>query len=206
MGLDSCLVLGWRFCSLFSHSYHSCWMQIFPPKSSNSFFIFYFLAFIYFWETKRDRVSRGGAERVGDTESETGSRLWAVSPDPDVGLNLTNHEIMTWAEVRYLTDGATQASPKSSNSWQAWSRFEPETPLFSKLWFQLYLAFSSLHMLDVNMLWKGYLKPHLQYSDRWFCSLQSPEWTATPAVLRCVPCLCAPGLTAWLLTTRCCVF
>ena len=37
----------------------------------------------------------GGAEREGDTESEAGFRLCAVSTEPDVGLELTNHEIMT---------------------------------------------------------------------------------------------------------------
>ena len=45
----------------------------------------------------------GGTER-GDTESEGGSRLRAVSTEPDAGLELTNHEIMTWAEVGRLTD------------------------------------------------------------------------------------------------------
>ena len=39
-------------------------------------------------------MSRGGAERDGDTESEAGSRLRAVSTEPDVGLELTNREIM----------------------------------------------------------------------------------------------------------------
>ena len=37
----------------------------------------------------------GGAEAEGDTESEPGSRLCVVSTEPDVGLELTNHEIMT---------------------------------------------------------------------------------------------------------------
>ena len=36
-----------------------------------------------------------GAEREGDTEPEAGSRLRAVSTKPDVGLKLTDHEIMT---------------------------------------------------------------------------------------------------------------
>ena len=54
-------------------------------------------------------MNRGGAEREGDTESETGSRLWAVSTEPDAGLQLTNCEIMTWAEVGHLTDWAKQA-------------------------------------------------------------------------------------------------
>ena len=41
-------------------------------------------------------MSRGGAEKEGDTESEAGSRLRAVSTGPDAGLELTNREIMTW--------------------------------------------------------------------------------------------------------------
>ena len=47
----------------------------------------------------RDRetqsVCRGGAEREEDTESEAGSRLQAVSTEPDAGLELTNREIVT---------------------------------------------------------------------------------------------------------------
>ena len=54
-------------------------------------------------------MSRGGAEREGDTESKAGSRLWAVSIEPNVGLELRNCEIMTWAEVGCSTDWATQA-------------------------------------------------------------------------------------------------
>ena len=53
-------------------------------------------------------MNGGGSEREGDTESETGSRLWAVSTEPDVGLELTDREIVTWAEVGRLTDWATQ--------------------------------------------------------------------------------------------------
>ena len=40
-------------------------------------------------------MSRGGAEREGDTESEAGSRLQVISTEPDVGLEPTNREIMT---------------------------------------------------------------------------------------------------------------
>ena len=39
-------------------------------------------------------MSRGGAERGGDTESEAGSRLRAVSTEPIVGLKLMNCKIM----------------------------------------------------------------------------------------------------------------
>ena len=42
-------------------------------------------------------MSREGAEREGDTESEAGSRLWAIiSPESDAGLKLTDREIVTW--------------------------------------------------------------------------------------------------------------
>ena len=40
-------------------------------------------------------VSRGVAEREGDTEYKAGSRLQAVNTEPDVGLELTNCEIIT---------------------------------------------------------------------------------------------------------------
>ena len=51
----------------------------------------------------------GGAEREGDTESEAGFRLWAVRTEPDMGLEPTDWEIMTWAKIGHLTDWATQA-------------------------------------------------------------------------------------------------
>ena len=43
-------------------------------------------------ETEREWV---GAEREGGTESEAGSRLPAVSTEPNMGLELTSCEIMT---------------------------------------------------------------------------------------------------------------
>ena len=62
---------------------------------------------MFIFERWRQSSSGGGAEREGDTESKTGSRLWAVSTEPDTGLELMNREIMTWAEVGRLTDWAT---------------------------------------------------------------------------------------------------
>ena len=40
-------------------------------------------------------MSGGGADREGDTEFKAGSRLRAVTTQPDAGLELTDHEIMT---------------------------------------------------------------------------------------------------------------
>ena len=54
-------------------------------------------------------MSMGRAGRGGDTESETGSRLWNVNTEPEAGLRLTNLKITTLAEVGRLTDWATQA-------------------------------------------------------------------------------------------------
>ena len=46
--------------------------------------------FIYFWEKERQSARGRGAEREGDTETEIVSRLWAVSTEPDAGLELTD--------------------------------------------------------------------------------------------------------------------
>ena len=40
-------------------------------------------------------MSGGGEDRDEDTESEAGSRLRAVSTEPDSGLELTDREVMT---------------------------------------------------------------------------------------------------------------
>ena len=51
--------------------------------------------FIYFCKIETQSMSRGGAERKGGTETKAGSRLWAVSTEPDMGLEPANREIMT---------------------------------------------------------------------------------------------------------------
>ena len=72
-------------------------------------FLFFFNVYFYFWDRERQSMNGGGSEREGDTESEIGSRLWVVSTEPNAGLELTDRETMTWAEVGRLTDWATQA-------------------------------------------------------------------------------------------------
>ena len=80
-------------------------------------FVNFFLMFISERETDRQNASWGRAEREGNTESKAGSRLWAVSAEPDAGPEPMNREIMTWAEVGHLTSWATQAPlNKSFNS------------------------------------------------------------------------------------------
>ena len=74
--------------------------------------IFFFFN-IYLFLRQRESMNGGGAEREGDTEWEAGSRLWAISSEPDAGLELMDREIVTWAEVGRLTDWATQAPQHS---------------------------------------------------------------------------------------------
>ena len=50
---------------------------------------------LFLRERERERTSKGKGEREGNTESEAGSRLQAVNIEPDAGLKLANHEIMT---------------------------------------------------------------------------------------------------------------
>ena len=57
-------------------------------------FLLYFLNVCLFLR-ERQSANRGGAERERDTGSEAGSRLRAVSTEPDAGLEPTNREIMT---------------------------------------------------------------------------------------------------------------
>ena len=55
----------------------------------------FFNDYLFLRNRERQSVSGGGAEREGDTESEAGSRLPAVSTEPNEGLKLMNCEIMT---------------------------------------------------------------------------------------------------------------
>ena len=61
-----------------------------------------FLMFYFMFQREREREREretehewGRGRERGDTESEAGSRLLAVSTKPDAGLEPTNHEIMT---------------------------------------------------------------------------------------------------------------
>ena len=76
---------------------------------SSAWWCFFFLSLFIYWEREREReresASRRGAERRRD---RIPSRLHTVSTEPNVGLELTNCEIMTWVEVRCSTNWATQ--------------------------------------------------------------------------------------------------
>ena len=74
------------------------------------FFFNFFLTFICYWETERNRAWAGAGQRERETQNPKqapGSELSAQSLTR--GSKVTNREIMTWAEVGRLTDWATQA-------------------------------------------------------------------------------------------------
>ena len=56
-----------------------------------------FNVFYLFLGQRETEHERGrGRERGRHTELETGSRLRAIRPEPDAGLELTDREIVTW--------------------------------------------------------------------------------------------------------------
>ena len=62
------------------------------PTIPVKLWVFCLFVFLRQRETEHEQ---GGAGRAGDTESEAGSRLGAISPEPDAGLELTDREIVT---------------------------------------------------------------------------------------------------------------
>ena len=72
-----------------------------------------FLTFIYFWDRERQSMNEGGSERG---RHRIWNRLQALSCQhrARAGLELTDREIMTWAEVGRSTDWATQSAPDIS--------------------------------------------------------------------------------------------
>ena len=57
-------------------------------------------------------MSRGGTETEGDTESEAGSRLRAVSTQPGTELGLTNHQIYDLSQSWVLNQLSHPGAPK----------------------------------------------------------------------------------------------
>ena len=47
---------------------------------------------MFIFEREKDTARAGEGQRERDTESKAGSRLRAVSAEPDVGLKPTNHD------------------------------------------------------------------------------------------------------------------
>ena len=66
---------------------------------------------MFIFETETDHEQGRVRGREGDTESEAGSRLWAVHTEPDMGPKSTNWEIITWDEVRGSTHWAARVPP-----------------------------------------------------------------------------------------------
>ena len=79
------------------------------------FFFFFFLSLFIYLFRERESACAWEQQREGE---RIPSRLPTVSTEPDVGLKLTNHEIMTWAETKSWT--LTRLShPGASNFMQS---------------------------------------------------------------------------------------
>ena len=80
---------------------------------STKLFFFLFNVYLSLREREGERQRAWvGEEQRRDTESQAGSRLRAVSTEPNAGIKLTNCEIMAWAEVRCLTEPPRRPSTK----------------------------------------------------------------------------------------------
>ena len=64
------------------------------PRAKGTDFSKKFVFDVFIRDRERQSMSRGGAEREGDTESEAGSRLRVVGPEPNAGLEPTSCKIM----------------------------------------------------------------------------------------------------------------
>ena len=84
---------------LFQHSFfliEKSFPEVLPEESALFFFSIFFLnVYLFLRQRERQSMNGGGSEREGDTESETGSRLRAVSTEPDAGLEPTDRDFMT---------------------------------------------------------------------------------------------------------------
>ena len=66
-----------------------------PKEEGGLFKKIFFNVYLFLRDRGRQSLSRGGTKREGDTEPKAGSRLWAVSTEPNAGLKPTHREIMT---------------------------------------------------------------------------------------------------------------
>ena len=80
--------------------------------TSSQPFLFYFIivfkVYLLLRETGETKREQGRGRERGRHRIRSRLQGQAVNTEPDVGFELTNREIMTWAEVRCLTDWATQ--------------------------------------------------------------------------------------------------
>ena len=93
-----------------------------------SFFFKIFLMFIFEKERAQAGVQKQGRRRG----QRTWSGLCADSSEPDVGHELRNCEIMTWAKIRCSTDWATQVPLNVTFHMPNDLEFSPLPPIPSK--------------------------------------------------------------------------
>ena len=92
------------------------WVAKSPLIENHCFPLFLKSLFIYFWGKERAHKPRRDRERARE---RIPSGLHTVSTEPDVGLDPTNCETMTWAKLRvgHLTDWATQVPWEPLLNW-----------------------------------------------------------------------------------------
>ena len=100
-------------CPMYITNYTYIFNQSGPKHGGHTPFFF---KFIYlFWKRERARAGEGQTEREGERIS---SRFHTVSTEPNMGLELTNHELMTWAEIKnqMSNEVSNPGAPRSLSS------------------------------------------------------------------------------------------
>ena len=95
---------------IFIYLFSSLVFSSFPKRNIRYSFVYFSILYIFFkclFLRERQSVSRGGAEREGDTDSEAGSRLWAVSTEPNMGARTHKLWDRDLSRIRRSTNWAT---------------------------------------------------------------------------------------------------
>ena len=116
----------------------------------------FFFKFIYlFWEREHEWAQAGEGQKEGDGIP---SRLCAISTEPDVGLEPTNCEIMTWAKIKCQTRHRLSL---------------PDAPGVVKFMLQLNWAMGA-QILGPTLLWVS-VKVHLGEINIWISRLSKAD-------------------------------
>ena len=101
------------FCD-YSSGCSELWDTVLQNPHIGSVRLFFFVSLFIFERETAGEGQRRRAQRIW-------SGLCADSREPDAGLELTNCEMVTWAEVGGLTDWAFQVPQQCTHLWDDWT-------------------------------------------------------------------------------------
>ena len=148
-------------------------------------------------ERERDRWGREGERR----RHRIRSRLQALTCQHRVRLEPTNHETMTWAEVRHLTDWATQA-PQNNCVWCTVCTFSLIQPWWASFCLHYYTDVSSYILMRIPVSFL-FLLPEACIVDGPFLRPFSPDFQdmLVSLLVKTFTCWSPPALASFFFIT-----